>query len=69
MKLRLSTTKKVFNKKTLAVQKADTIDFIRKAINDSRSTIKDIMQEKNAASESTSIPQKTKSGLSAVYIR
>ena len=67
MKKKILANKSVSDKKTPAVQKADTIDFIREAINGSRSVVKDIAREKNVASKSASTSQRVKSGSISIY--
>ena len=66
MKTKTPVNKKILNKKTSAVQKADTINFIREAINDSRSVVKDIAREKHTP-ESTLISQRAKKSSISIH--
>ncbi len=66
MKTKTPINKKVLDQKTPAVQRADTLDFIREAISDSRSVVNDITRGKHAP-ESTPIPQRAKRDSASVY--
>ena len=66
MKTKTPINRKVLDKKTPAIQRADTLDFIREAISDSRSVVNDITRSKHAP-ESMPIPQKAKKDSVSVY--
>lgn len=66
MKTKIPINKKVLDEKTPAIQRADTLDFIREAISGSRSVVNDITRDKHAP-ESMPIPKRSKKDSASVY--
>lgn len=62
----ITANKKGLDKKTPAIQRADTLDFIGEVIRDSRSVVSDIIRDKHA-SESVPIPQRAKKYSASIY--
>lgn len=66
MKTKTPINKNVLDEKTPAIQRADTLDFIREAISGSRSVVNDITRGKHAP-ESMPIPKRAKKDSASVY--